>query len=569
MKAGSKKLERQKGARQFVSALFLGACLLCTVFWGSWLAALTTLILTAVFHWGLAPAVRFRHIPGPSFRPFIGNLPELAEKEYPELIYQWSLQYGPVFRLFMGPSPIVVLSDAESIKTVGVKLFQDFHTRPPMQSTETAPVGIVFSKGAYWAGARSAVMPLFHSEQLEAYALAIHGALHKMQARLTSAISEEKPIELKRLTQQLAIDIIGRAAFGVDFDAQNESTTSPLVAAGNGVIDAMKFGKAAPLDTIVGLFFPKYIQDWTAEVLKRIPGTLANMGYVNRRILMDVAQQTAHERRTGGSAERDFLTYLARTARVKDTGRKLSDKEIRAISMEVLVAGSETTATTIAMAVYFLTLNKEAQAKVYEEVDRNAKAGIKEPRYSDLSKYPYVEQVVKETLRIFPVAPMVTRTANRTLDVAGVRIPEGTQVWLAINNMHRNELYFADPDRFWPERFDPQGAEQLRRHPYAYLPFGLGPRMCVGFKHARVADESAGRDRDETSRRPSGGRAYAVAQLVALRHKSVPTDSSPSGRRERHQSLDKAGLKHVRAMKKFSSLHFHVSHVSEPSKHYG
>lgn len=90
---------------------------------------------------------QFCHIfAGPPFRPFIGNLPELAEKEYPDLVYDWSLQYGPVFRLFMGPSPMVVLSDPDLIKTVGVKLFQDFHRRPPMQSTETAPFGLVFSK---------------------------------------------------------------------------------------------------------------------------------------------------------------------------------------------------------------------------------------------------------------------------------------------------------------------------------------------------------------------------------------------------------------------------------------
>lgn len=98
----------------------------------------------------------------------------------------------------------------------------------------------------------------------------------------------------------------------LQFDAQNDSFTSPPVAAANGVIDSMKFGKAAPLDTIIGLFFPEYIRDWTTEALKRIPGTLANKGYVNRRFLMDVAQQTAIERRTCGSAERDFLTYLAR-----------------------------------------------------------------------------------------------------------------------------------------------------------------------------------------------------------------------------------------------------------------
>lgn len=98
----------------------------------------------------------------------------------------------------------------------------------------------------------------------------------------------------------------------MQFDAQNESVASPLVAAANDVIDSMKLGKDAPLDTMIGLFFPEYIRDWTAQFLKRTPGTLANVGYVGRQLLMDTAQQTAHERRTSGSTERDFLTYLAR-----------------------------------------------------------------------------------------------------------------------------------------------------------------------------------------------------------------------------------------------------------------
>jgi hypothetical protein len=83
---------------------------------------------------------------GPRFRPFVGNLPELAENEYPEALYQWFLKHGPVYRFFMGPTPIVVFCDPEIMKTVGVKLFQDFHDRTPMQSTETAAVGLVFSK---------------------------------------------------------------------------------------------------------------------------------------------------------------------------------------------------------------------------------------------------------------------------------------------------------------------------------------------------------------------------------------------------------------------------------------
>lgn len=83
---------------------------------------------------------------GPPFRPFVGNLPDLTKTEYHELVYRWSVKYGPVYRFFMGPLPVVVIADPELIKTVGVKLFQDFHDRKPLQSTETGPVGLLFSE---------------------------------------------------------------------------------------------------------------------------------------------------------------------------------------------------------------------------------------------------------------------------------------------------------------------------------------------------------------------------------------------------------------------------------------
>jgi hypothetical protein len=106
----------------------------------------------------------------------------------------------------------------------------------------------------------------------------------------------------------------------MQFDAQNDSVESPLVTAANRVINSLKVGDGAPLDTVVGLFFPTFVRDWVGAVLRGIPGTMANVGSVNRAFLMDVAERTANERRTRGEEDvmrsSDFLTYLARCARL-------------------------------------------------------------------------------------------------------------------------------------------------------------------------------------------------------------------------------------------------------------
>jgi hypothetical protein len=106
----------------------------------------------------------------------------------------------------------------------------------------------------------------------------------------------------------------------MQFDAQNDSVKSPLVIAANRIIDSLKVGDGAPLDTVVGLFFPTFVRDLVGAVLRGIPGTMANVGSVNRAFLMDVAERTANERRTRGEEDvmqsSDFLTYLARCARL-------------------------------------------------------------------------------------------------------------------------------------------------------------------------------------------------------------------------------------------------------------
>lgn len=103
----------------------------------------------------------------------------------------------------------------------------------------------------------------------------------------------------------------------MQFEAQTDGETGPLVVAANKLMNTIKIGSGAPLETVVGLFFPRAVQDWVAELMKRIPGTMERVGYENRKFLMDIAERTAAERRArGGEADvmrsSDFLTYLAR-----------------------------------------------------------------------------------------------------------------------------------------------------------------------------------------------------------------------------------------------------------------
>jgi len=139
-------------------------------------------------------------------------------------------------------------------------------------------------------------------------------------------------------------------------------------------------------------------------------------------------------------------------------------------------AGHETTATTLTWAWYLLCQHPESYQKVLEEVDSVLQG--RTPTYADLARLPYCLQVFKEAMRLYPPAYAFSRRAIRDVEIDGYRVPKNWFVLLTPYTLHRREEYFPEPEKFQPERFTPEREKQLPR--YAYLPFGAGPRICIG-----------------------------------------------------------------------------------------
>ena len=148
--------------------------------------------------------------------------------------------------------------------------------------------------------------------------------------------------------------------------------------------------------------------------------------------------------------------------------------------------GHDTTATSLAVTLYLIALDKTVQRRCQEELDTIFGDSAREPSPADLASMKYLTACVKESLRLYPSVPAIGRVTAEEVEIEGNSIPAGTEIMLVIMMLHREEKYFPDPERFDPDRFlIDQG---LQKHPYAYTPFSAGPRNCIGQKFAMMEE---------------------------------------------------------------------------------
>jgi cytochrome P450 len=180
------------------------------------------------------------------------------------------------------------------------------------------------------------------------------------------------------------------------------------------------------------------------------------------------------KRRASGEQKDDLLSILLR-AREED-GTSMSDDQVRAEALTLFGAGHETTAVALSWIWYMLATHPAVYQKVQQEVDSVLQG--RSPTYTDLAKLPYSLQVLKETLRLYPPAYAMSRVALHDVEIDGYQVRKWQTVLMSPYAIHRRPDYFPHPEQFDPDRFTPENEKSLPR--YAYMPFGAGPRICIG-----------------------------------------------------------------------------------------
>ncbi|XP_038700752.1 cytochrome P450 711A1-like [Tripterygium wilfordii] len=457
-------------------------------------------ILAGVLGYLYGPYWRVRRVPGPPPFPLVGHLPLLA-KHGPDVFSVLAKRYGPIFRFHMGRQPLIIIADAELCREVGIKKFKDIPNRSipsPIAASPLHQKGLFFTRDSQWSTMRNTILSVYQPSHLASL-------IPTMQSFIESATQDlhsykEEDIIFSTLSLRLASDVIGQAAFGVDFglskpqsvhDTTNNSKdkyhdkdeVSDFINQHIYSTTQLKMDLSGSFSIILGLLVP-ILQEPFRLILKRIPGAMDwKVDRTNQNLsgqLDEIVRKKMKEKNRGS---KDFLSLIL-NARESGTVAKnaFSPDYISAVTYEHLLAGSATTSFTLSSILYLVGDHPEVEKKLLREIDGFGPHD-QVPTAQDLQqKFPYLDQVIKEAMRFYMVSPLVARETAKDVEIGGYFLPKGTWVWLALGVLAKDPKNFPEPEKFRPERFDPNCEEEKRRHPYALIPFGIGPRACIGQK---------------------------------------------------------------------------------------
>ena len=316
--------------------------------------------------------------------------------------------------------------------------------------------GLLTSDGDKWRAHRRLMSPSFDHRSIASYAPVITDAA---SARLDGwdTMGENAEIEIAREMTTLTLEVISRTMFSADSDALRSRLD-----------ETIRRGMA---ELSFGL---QYLAPWIGPFLlnRKLARIRTNFEAVDA-----VMQNLIRSReKRAGAAPRDLLDRLV-AATDSETGFRMTEEEVRDEVVIIFIAGHETSALAATYTWYLLSLHPEQEARLHAELD--AVLGGRVPTFDDLEKLSYTRMVIEEAMRLYPPAPALTgRVAREPDDVCGRPVRKGEEIAILPWVLHRHRTLWDDPDRFDPERFS--GERSATRPRFAYLPFGGGPRICIG-----------------------------------------------------------------------------------------
>lgn len=315
--------------------------------------------------------------------------------------------------------------------------------------------GLLTSQDETYRRQRRLIQPLFTRRRVDQYADAIaeevDGVLRHWRQR------DDPIVELHGEMTRLTLRVVARILFGTDAEEAVPTVRRCFPVISEGV-----------LQRVISPINPP--RSWPTRANRRRDAAQKELYALCDRI---IAERAAAGRRDDATSD-DLLGLFTLTR--DSSGDQFAASEVRDQVLIFLLAGHETTATALTFALHLLALHPDAQAKARAEVDDLLDG--RTPVAADVDNLPYVTCVIKEAMRLYPSAPAISRMAVADTEIAGFRIPARSNVFVSTWAIHRNPAYWPDPERFDPDRFHPDAEENRPR--YAWMPFGGGPRACIG-----------------------------------------------------------------------------------------
>lgn len=315
--------------------------------------------------------------------------------------------------------------------------------------------GLISNQGESWLRQRRLLQPLFHRRRIAALGEVMVQATTDLLPRWHMLAQNQTVFDVNEAMTALTLDIVARALFSLDV-RQNGRLFSEAFHQVNEY-----FGSLDPVFAVA---------PWLP--MPRIRRFYRNLAVMNQ-FIYDIIAQRRQQPQTGDQV--DLLTLLL-DARDEETGAGMDDQQIRDELITLLIAGHETTANLLAWTWYLLAQHPAAREHLEMELEEVLNGRL--PTVADIPHLPFTEQLLKEALRLYPPAWFISRNAIEEDEIGGYPIPAGSLVSVSTYLTHRHPEFWPQPDQFDPDRFTP--AAEASRPRYAYLPFGGGPRLCIG-----------------------------------------------------------------------------------------
>ncbi|XP_047569459.1 cytochrome P450 3A12 isoform X2 [Lutra lutra] len=411
-------------------------------------------------------------IPGPKPLPFVGTA--LAYRKGVSVFdMECFRKYGRTWGIYDGRQPVLAITDPDMIKTVLVKeCYSVFTNRRALGPVGFMKSALSLSEDEEWKRMRTLLSPTFTSGKLKEMFSIIGQYGDVLVKNVRKEAEKGKPINLKDIFGAYSMDVITSTSFGVNIDSLS-NPQDPFV---ENTKKLLKFDFLDPLFFSIILFpfltpvfemlniwlFPKRVTDFFKKSVERIKESR----------LKDKQKHRV-----------DFLQLMINSQNSKemDTHKALSDLELVAQSIIFIFAGYETTSTSLSFLLYELATHPDVQQKLQEEIDATFPKKAP-PTYDALVQMEYLDMVLNETLRLYTIGGRLERICKKDVEISGVFIPKGTVVMVPVFTLHRDQDLWPEPEEFRPERFSKKNKDSI--NPYTYLPFGTGPRNCIGMRFA-------------------------------------------------------------------------------------
>nr|UOU03262.1 cytochrome P450 3045C9 [Brachionus rubens] len=434
-----------------------------------------------------------RGLTGPEHEFFYGNFRELIKnKNYSEVVREWTKKYGKTYGYFEGHLPVIVTSDLELIQEVFIKQSTIFSARKksPLNRRDDDPNANLFlSTRGRWKRMRMIMNPTFSSVKLRE----LGSILVTCADRLIDVLNKDGDTELNvsEYFKRFTMDSIWNCAFGVDINMQYEKENEYFTKCE----EIFKSTSNLNFPQLIGVYLHE-TKELVLECLILIMRFLAL--FVDSRKLLPfiwlhqkIGDIVKHRENEKDIKKKDYIQLLIdakaeldeKNFHYSDVKKVLTSKEVESNLVLFMLAGYETTSTTLSYTSHVLVTHPEEQNKLYNEISSVFGSELGEINSESVQELQYLDWFVREVLRFYPIAnSVVARRATKRTTIKGIDIPVDTPIAVDVLSVHFDSDNWGpvDPEVFYPQR------HEVKRNPLAFMTFGNGPRNCIGMKFALI-----------------------------------------------------------------------------------